>query len=353
MGCGFGSKNTKKSIKSSESKISLENFIRLSSEDPDIKYKRESKLGQGSFSYVFQAVNRTTNQKVALKFISKELISASMKDKDFKLKEAAILRSLDHPNIIKCFEVYEVANYLVISEELIQNGTLLDHIKGMTSKLQPLQIALLTSQILSALAYCHERQIVHRDIKLENIFVTKDLQVKVADFGCSELLNRDHTVKGLFGTIMYMAPEIFAGSYNEKVDLWSLGIILFMLVVGRPPFSMKNKEQLIKNIGTIPFLLKLCPEIQAFSPGFENFMQGLLEIDQAKRLSAMNALSHPWLKQFLKPDLDVHSKFSMALKKMQRKTIIQKTMSMYINYFCDLSESFETYNYFKAIDQDG
>jgi Ca2+-binding EF-hand superfamily protein len=126
-----------------------------------------------------------------------------------------------------------------------------------------------------------------------------------------------------------------------------------MLVVGRPPFSMKNKEQLIKNIGTIPFLLKLCPEIQAFSPGFKDFIQGLLEIDQAKRLSAMQALSHPWIRQFLKTDLEVHTNFSSILKNIQRKSFIQKTMSIYINSFCTTQNSFETYKYFKAIDQDG
>src|SRR5574343_444 len=151
-------KNTKKVLKST---ISLKQFVRLNSYDVNKVYERHCKLGQGSFSTVFKATNKFTCQQVALKFITKNSINVDMISETVKIKEVAILRKLDHPNIIKCYEVFDYNDFIVISEELAENGTLLNHLRNQNCKLSEKSIGTFMEQILSALSYCHERKIVH------------------------------------------------------------------------------------------------------------------------------------------------------------------------------------------------
>jgi calcium-dependent protein kinase len=343
------SKNLSKSDENS--KISLKSFIKTSSESPSTKFRKLGKLGKGSFASVFKCLNKQTQTICALKCIKKSLVSPTMSDSSYKTKEAAIMRKLDHPNIIKCYEMLENSKYLMISEELNENGTLKDYF--LVQSVNPSLLALITKQLLSALAYIHNKGIVHRDIKPENVFITKDRQVKLGDFGCADVLNQEKTLKGQAGTLTYMAPEIFNGSYDEKVDIWSLGVLLLFAVIGKPIILGNNKNEVIENI---PLIHEYCQEsnkVFMFSNGFLDFIQGLITVDPKYRLSALEALNHPWLKKFGKFDEKVHSDISFKMKNLVTKNTLEKTLSIYINSFYLQNESLELYKYFNAIDTDG
>lgn len=355
MGCGIAySKKTKKhSTKARNSSISLKKFVRLTSDDINKIYERESKLGEGTFSYVFKATNKFTSQQVALKFVKKDSMSLEMMEESLKVKEAAILRKLDHPNIIKCFEVFDYADFIVISEELVENGTLLSHLRKQTEKLSEKQIGWFTGQILSALAYCHDRKVVHRDVKLENVYLNENLQVKLGDFGCSDKLNKNKTVTGLNGTLTYMAPEVFSGTYNEKVDVWSVGIIIYMMIFGRPPLSFKEHGKVPRDTNQYTNILQNKPELLQYTAEFQDFIKNLLEVDPLKRFSAKQALNHPWLKNLTLSGPDLHSKILENIRKKYNQSKIQQTFSIYINNVYNNKESLEIFQYFNRLDRNG
>lgn len=352
----MGSENSKISTKNlhkteSKSTFSLQTFIKASSQTPESQFKKISKLGKGSFGSVFKCQSKKTQKLYALKCIKKEFLSESMSDKALKIKEAAILSKLDHPNIVKCFEIYENKKYLIISEELSENGTLRDFMN--IQKVTPKIVALIAKQLLSAVAYVHEQGIVHRDIKLENVFLTRDLIIKLGDFGCAEEINQKNFLEGLSGTIVYMAPEIFNGRYNEKVDIWSIGIILYIMVTGKFPVNGKTKDEIIESISQVPEVCLETTKIQKFSKGFSDFIQGFFEINPKNRYSAIQALSHPWLKRMNIIDKNIHSDITTKLRNLKFRSTFQKIMTIYINTFYIQNDSLELFKFFSAIDQDG
>ena len=353
MGCGitYSRKTKKHSTKARKNSISLKRFVRITSDDINKIYDRECKLGEGTFSYVFKATNKFTSQQVALKFVKKDSMSLDMMEEGLKVKEAAILKDLDHPNIVKCFEVFDYADYIVISEELVENGTLLSYLRKQTTKLTEKQIGWFIEQILSALAYCHDKKVVHRDVKLENVYLNENLQVKLGDFGCSDKLNKHNTVSGMSGTLTYIAPEVFSGTYNEKVDIWSVGIIIYMMIFGRPPLSFREHNKVPKDNNQYIHILQNKPELQQYSLGFQDFIKNLLEVNPLKRFSAKQALNHSWLKNLTSSGPNLHSKILESIREKRNQSKIQQTFSIYINNVYNNQESLEIFQYFNRLDR--
>lgn len=355
MGCGItrGKRNSDSRDKVAEvsSKVSLGSFIRVSSEDQKGKFKMLKKLGSGSYSSVFLCLKKSNCQRTALKVIQKGCLSDDMLDNEVKCKEAAILRELDHPNIIKCFEIFEDASHIILSEEFIKGGNLYTYQK---SKLPVSTVANIMSQLLSALVYCHERQIVHRDIKLENIFIApgKDIQIKLGDFGFATKMNPNEPLNGCCGTLVYIAPEVFTGNYNEKVDIWSCGVLLYILMTGNSPYNAPNSEALKRQVEKFPLNCKK-KDIQALGSEFVEFLDGFLKVNPKERFSAQEALKHPWLKKFMKHEIEDHEKFVQKIMAIPRKSLMQKSISIYINaFFADEKYLDELSKYFKMIDKD-
>ena len=351
----MGGKNSKISTKDlhrneTKATFSLQTFIKASSQTPESQFKKLSKLGKGSFGSVFKCQSKITQKLYALKCIKKELLSERMSDKKLKIKEAAILSKLDHPNIVKCFEIFENKKYWIISEELSENGTLRDYLN--LQSITPKIVALIAKQLLSAIAYVHEQGIVHRDIKLENVFMTRDLRIKLGDFGCAEQIGHKNYLEGLSGTIVYMAPEIFNGRYDEKVDIWSIGIILYIMVTGTLPVHGRTKDEIIESISQVPEICSQTQRIQKFSKGFSDFIQGFFDINPHNRFSAIQALSHPWLRKMIIIDKNIHSEIKVKLKNLKFQSTFQKIMTIYINTYYIQNESLELFKFFSAIDQD-
>ena len=195
-------------------------------------------LGYGGFGVVYKCIHKTSNNIRAVKKIPKKLIA--QKDPDKMRNEIEILKTLDHPNIIKTYEFFEDELYFYIVTDICEGGELFDQIaKQMTFNEHT--AASIIKQVLSAITYCHRKNLVHRDLKPENIIFDKSPEscnnVKVIDFGNSVMFEPNSRLNVKFGSVYYIAPEVLRSDYNEKCDIWSLGVILYILLSGNPPFS--------------------------------------------------------------------------------------------------------------------
>ena len=161
-----------------------------------------------------------------------------------------ILKNLDHPNIVKLYELYQDEKFYYLITEFLPGGELFDRIQ-QSKHFSESKAAKLMRQVMSAVAYCHEKSIVHRDLKPENIiFINKDenSDLKVIDFGTSRSFKADEKMKKRLGTPYYIAPEVLKREYNEKCDIWSCGVILYILLAGYPPFNGKSEQDIFKKI---------------------------------------------------------------------------------------------------------
>ena len=264
-------------------------------------YKIISKLGKGSFGSVFKVQNIKTNEIRALKVIKKTSIIYQDDDHKF-LKEIEILIKLEHPHIIKIYEYYtDDINYYLITD-YISNGELYNYVYKAKS-FNERQTQYIMKQVLCAVNYLHLNNIAHRDIKLENILVEQEitsndeqlLNVKLIDFGTSNYVKTENTnyftVK--VGSPFYMAPEVLNKKYNNKCDIWSCGVIMFMLLRGHPPFKGENQEELFKSIQNDIINYN---EMTELSEPAKELMSKMLERNVDLRYSADECLKHKWMK---------------------------------------------------------
>ena len=220
-------------------------------------------------------------------------------------KEINILKTLDHPNIIKVYEFFKTEKYIYIINELCTGGELFDRIVEVKYFSEDVARNIM-KQLLSAVEYCHEKGVIHRDLKPENILIesseekNKDFfHIKIIDFGTCEILKKSKLTEQI-GTSFYIAPEVLKNGYNEKCDLWSCGIILYILLCGSPPFYGKNEKEIFAKIlnGTFTFKHKIWNKI---SNEGKDLVKKLLELNPNKRISAKEALEDDWFKMSNNP----------------------------------------------------
>lgn len=271
---------------------------------PEQLYDIEKKtLGSGAFGYVKLGHSKKTKQAVALKYVQKK--SQSKAELLVLQNEIDINIALDHPNIARMYETFEDSQFIYIAMELCQGGEMFDLIidQGCFSEAGT---GLLMDQILRAVFYMHSHGIVHRDLKPENFLLTKkkvDISqntLKVIDFGIAKRFDiREGEGKAVFktkaGTAYYIAPEILAGRYNERVDVWSCGVIMYILLSGSPPFAGDEDADILKAVkkGAISFNI---PEFRPVSKDAKDFIMQCCTVDAKKRLSAEQAVNSKWIK---------------------------------------------------------
>ena len=269
---------------------------------PTKKYKVMQKLGDGAYGTVYLATNLMTKQKVAMKKIDK-VKDNEIDDMEIK-NEIDILRKLDHPNIVKIIEFYSASKAYYIITDYCSCGELYNQIKFQYNEYQ---LSVLFYQVFSGLYYLHSKNIVHRDLKLENILISemepdkktnkKYFWIKIIDFGTAKIFEKNKNEKTVIGSSYYIAPEVLQKNYNEKCDTWSAGVILYMLIVGRAPFDGKNDDEIIDNIKKGKFNDKHKKLLNASSE-VQDLVKNLLKVNVKKRFSASDALKHPWFKKF-------------------------------------------------------
>lgn len=255
------------------------------------EYEIICKLGSGAFGVVHKVKHKITGQIRAMKTIRKD---SNFNEKTIKEIENLIL--LDHPNILKLYEYfYDSKNFYIITE-FCQGGELFTKIKSKT-KFSEKEAAIIIRTLLKAIAYCHANKMVHRDLKPENILLEGDRidNLKIIDFGTGGIVRDNEKLKERLGTAYYIAPEVLKKNYDEKCDLWSLGVIMYILLTGEPPFNGHTDEDILKEVATKK--LNFWSDIfNGISFEAKDLLMKLLEKNPNKRFSAIQALEHKWIK---------------------------------------------------------
>ena len=218
----------------------------------DILYKHYAKgpiLGQGGFAKVYKLTCTETNQIFAGKAISKTFFSKS-RARQKLMTEIKIHRSLHHTNIVRFCNFFEDEDFIYILLELCQNQTLSDLLKRR-KRLTELEVQCFLLQVISGLRYMHLHRIIHRDIKLGNIFIDENMEIKIGDFGLAAKLEYDGERKRtICGTPNYMAPEIIDGKFGHsyECDVWSFGVLMYTLLIGKPPYETNDVKTTYRRI---------------------------------------------------------------------------------------------------------
>jgi len=276
------------------------------------KYTMKDVLGTGAFSQVRLAENKESGNLYAIKVIDKK----ALKGKEDSLEnEIRVLRRLHHPNIVELLEVHEEKTKVYLVMELVTGGELFDRIVEKGSYTEK-DAADLIKQVLSAVAYMHSEGVVHRDLKPENLLyhsTDEDSKIMISDFGLSKMEDSGIMATAC-GTPGYVAPEVLAQKpYGKSVDVWSIGVISYILLCGYPPFYDENDANLFAQIlkGEFEFDSPYWDEI---SDDAKEFIRQLMCVDVDKRLSCESALQHAWITG-AKSEKNIHASVSEQLKK--------------------------------------
>nr|XP_013806034.1 PREDICTED: testis-specific serine/threonine-protein kinase 2 [Apteryx mantelli mantelli] len=255
-------------------------------------------LGEGSYGKVKAAYSDRLESNVAIKIIDKRRTPRDFLEK-FLPREIAALKRMNHPSIVKTYEIFETkAGKVYIMMELGEKGDLLDYLKSTGAMKEDIARGKF-QQLASAIKYCHDMDLAHRDLKCENILLDKDLNIKLSDFGFSKPLTRDENgkitlSKTFCGSTIYAAPEVLQGiPCNPKIcDIWSLGVILYIMVCALMPFDDSNIRKMvwIQKQHRIHF-----PKSRHLTAACKDLIYRMLQPDVSQRLNIDEVLSHPWL----------------------------------------------------------
>jgi serine/threonine protein kinase len=262
-------------------------------------YRVGKVLGRGAFGKVSLAVHRLTDEMVAIKSINKEVLTDEA-SKNKVMKEVTILKKMRHKNIIQLLDTFETDKHIIFVMELCSGGDLLNYVRKRR-KLTEDYAKTIFKQILEALHYCHNLNILHRDIKLDNIILDSEGVIKVGDFGVSKIVDPAKKMFDQWGTPAYIAPEILKdkGYTGFGIDVWSSGVVLFAMLYGTVPFRAQSMSDLHNIIIKGKYVLK--PDI---SDSAIDLLKNILEPNPRKRLSIPQIFVHPWFWD-LKNDLEM------------------------------------------------
>ena len=341
----FNNNNNENLKKSISVRIDKSNFIIMKTKSLFDEYEIKEKLGEGAYGCVYKVTQKSTNFLRAVKAIERKHV-----DSNSFSNEIAILKTVDHPNIIKLFDCYYDNNFYYMVEEYCSGGDLFDYIQKIKNFSEKIA-ATIFNQLLSAINHLHKKNIVHRDIKPENIvFIpleenknNNDIFIKLIDFGTSVSIKNKSNLHEELGTIYYIAPEVFKNNYNEKADIWSCGIILYTMLCGHPPF-LGNDEDSIKNKILNCKVEYPQNEFKNISKGAIDFLELLLENDPNKRISAEEALKNEWLINMLNSDDDniLNKTIIENLIKFSSTVSLQKATLSFLTNQISMNEEIKT-----------
>ena len=264
------------------------------SDDYSIKFSKV--IGSGQFGKVYAATRKADNVIGAVKIIDRTQLNVETV-RSIR-KEVDALQVLSHPNIVKLYGMYEEPRHFFIVMEMVSGGELFDRICEKVFYGENDAKAICTS-ILSAIKHCHDNGFVHRDLKPENLLLASrdnDSDVRVVDFGFADRCPTDDSLTGIFGTPSYMAPEVWDGDrYGKPIDMWSFGVIVYILLCGYTPFNHQDRRVLMQLItqGRFAFHTEYWSIV---SDGAKDFVSKLLVVDPLRRMTVDDALAHPWVR---------------------------------------------------------
>ena len=319
------------------------------------KYSIKKILGEGSYGKVYLVAHKETSMFRAMKQIRHDgIIDSKMVN-----NEIEIIKKLDYPNILKIYEFFSMNDNIYIITEYCPNGELFKYIVD-GFKFTEVHICAIIYQLLLTVYYCHINKIVHRDLKPENLMINgkdKDnhFMIKVIDFGTATIFKKSK-MKTKIGSGYYMAPEVLNRSYNEKCDLWSVGVIMYILFSSEAPFRGKNDEETFNQIlNKNPDLTK--SKFSNVSEEAKDLIIKLLEKDYKKRLCALDALNQPWFKKFIKPEVLSYERLSLFVNNLKQYKsnykLQQAAIAVIVHNIPSNHEIKELEKAFRVIDENG
>ena len=264
-------------------------------------YEVNYEIGSGAYSKVYEVKEKASGDIRACKYITKK----DFQEEDIKKfeKEITILREFDHPNIIKLYDYFNTPNSFYLIMEKCNGGNLYYKILERINLEKMFDEKILSNvfyQITSAINYCHKKGVCHRDLKPENIcFLNlgnmENNPLKIIDFGFGRVISPKKKLESQVGTALYMAPEVIQQHYNEKCDIWSIGVMLFFIISGKPPFIGENEMEIKKKILSIDY--KFNDSWKNVSDDAKDLISHML-VKEDNRFTAEQVLQHPWIKKY-------------------------------------------------------
>ena len=304
-------------------------------------------LGEGSYGFVKVATRNSDGARRAIKIIPKKRI----KRPELLTREISIMKQIDHPNIVKLYETYEDIQYIYLPMEICEGGELFDKIIEMGRFSEQLACDLFI-QMISAIAYLHSKDLVHRDLKPENFLFSKrevTSKLKLIDFGLAKSISTEKKMTTKTGTCYYVSPEILAGPYNLKCDIWSLGIILYMMLSGYPPFDGETDRDILEAVknGELQFSESVWDSISAEA---KDLIRHLLDRNPTTRFTAEEVLAHPWCHSQIRSPETPATIDASQLRQYQTSVKFRKTVLNYMATQCTSEEIAEIVNLFVKLD---
>ena len=357
----------------------IKNYYKNNKKYPDTNlnfYKYGRLIGQGAFGKVNLGLNVLTGRVVAIKSFNKSNLNSNSENMKKIKYETNLMKKLNHPNITKILELFEDREYILIIMEYINGGNLFSFLKKHR-KVSEKTAKLLYRQIILGIKYIHEQGIVHRDIKLENILIDLNNNIKICDFGIGRVLSSpDQPLFDQCGTPMYIAPEILLCSKEKgykgfPVDIWSSGVVLYILLSGTLPFAFKNTSSSLSennesnlsednNNNTelqYSIINKEPKQIENISKEAEDLLKKILKKNPEKRITCEEILNHPWMKGisdsnkyhlFTKAEINILSKTYVDYRKDESENLKESfTIS---NLFIDSEDNFKKKNLNKNVE---
>ncbi|KAH0470055.1 hypothetical protein IEQ34_001613 [Dendrobium chrysotoxum] len=267
------------------------------SEELNRDYRIGDEIGRGRFGVVYRCYSPDSGEIFAVKSVDKSLLSDAV-DFECAEREAKItqLASVGNPHVVQIHAVYEDETAIHLVMDLCEGGDLFDRIAACEgAPMGEADAAAVITVLMEALAICHRRGVAHRDVKPDNVLFDGEGRLRLADFGSAECFGDGRPMNGVVGTPYYVAPEVVeGGEYGEKVDVWSAGVVLYIMLGGIPPFYGETATEIFDAVlrGNLRFPTRVFGGV---SPLAKDLIRRMLCKDVSRRLSAEQVLRHPWI----------------------------------------------------------
>jgi calcium-dependent protein kinase len=298
----------------------------------------------------------SSNLTFNAKFLSKKLLKGNFMNSTIMRRELLTLKSLTHPNLVKIIEFYDDEKYYIVVQEHCPGGPLFEKI-GKNEQFSEVLVKTLMHQLFSAVRYCHERRVLHRDLSADTVLLAEEGSsdvIKVTDFGSLSFFDASKQLSGRFGSVYYGAPEVFQGLYDEQCDMWSCGVIMHILLLGFPPFQGVTDEEVRRAVSED--LLNLHDaKYSGVSDPAKDLMHRLLIKDPIYRIKGAETLAHPWFQSEARPPDPL--RLQTVITGMSHFRNICKLKDAIFNFICTHMLSIQDYKelrqIFESVDQNG